>query len=144
MRRIILSIVLVVVSSGCKEDNPIVPDSPYVIEGKYQYQGFNLDSTLCSFGVINLVLNDTTITGDRNIQGTEIIDSLNIEIGVGNISGFMYSDSTFYIYFACSPIPTVLLTGKFSSGVIKGHRIFEHRRRPPPTLIGYYTLQKQN
>jgi hypothetical protein len=143
MKGVIFSIALVVVIWGCEGDNSIAPQSLYVIEGQYQYQGFNLDSNLCTFGVIKLVLNDTTISGDRNIQGTDKINPLDIEIGIGNISGFMYRDSTFYIYMTSSSISTVLLTGKFSSGVIEGLRIFENGARPKPSVIGYYTLYKE-
>ena len=142
MKGLIFPIALVVVFWGCKGDNSIAPQ-PYVIEGQYQYQGFNLDSNLCTFGVIKLVLNDTTISGDRNIQGTDKINSQDIEIGTGNISGFMYSDSTFYIYMTSSSIPTVLLIGKFSSGIIKGLRIFENGARPRSPVIGYYTIYKE-
>ncbi len=143
MKGVIFSIALVVVFWGCKGDNSIAPQSLYIIEGQYQYQGFNLDSNLCTFGVINLILNDSTISGDRNIQGTDKINSQDIEIGIGNISGIMYSDSTIYIYLTSSSIPTVLLIGKFSCGVIKGLRIFENGTRPKPPTIGYYTLYKQ-
>jgi hypothetical protein len=143
MKGLTFSIALAVVIWGCKGDNSIAPPSSYVIEGQYQYQGFNLDSNLCTFGVINLVLNDTTISGDRNIQGTDKINSQDIEIGIGNISGLMYSDSTFYIYLTSSSIPAVLLIGKFSSGVIKGLRILENGARPKPPTIGYYTLYKK-
>ena len=125
-----------------KGDNSIAPQ-PYVIEGQYQYQGFDLDSILCTFGKINLVLDDTAITGNRNIQGTDIVNSQDIEIGVGNIFGFVYSDSTFYIYLDSS-IPAILLIGKFSNGVIQGFRIFEHGARPNPPVIGYYNLIKEN
>lgn len=134
-------IALVFVFWGCKVDNSVAPLS-YVIEGQYQYSGFNLNSTLCTFGKINLVLNDSTISGNRNIQGIDTVNSQDIEIGVGNISGFMYSDSTFYIYLDSS-IPAILLTGKFSNGVIQGPRIFENGARPNPPVIGYYTLIKE-
>ena len=142
VKGLIFLLASVVVFWGCKGDNSITSPS-YIIEGQYQYQGFNLDSNLCTFGVIKLVLNDNTISGDRNIQGTDKINSQDIEIGTGNISGFMNSDSTFYIYMMSSSIPTVLITGKFSSGVIKGLRIFENGARPKPKVIGYYTLYKE-
>ena len=140
MKGFIFSITLLVMLWGCKE-NSVTPPPQYNIEGQYQYRGFNLDSILCTFGNINLVLKDTTITGSRNIQGTDIVNSQDIEVGVGNIFGFMNSDSTFYIYLDSS-IPAILLTGKFSSGVIQGSRIFEHGARPNPPVIGYYILQK--
>jgi len=141
MKGLIFLIALVAAFWGCKVENSVAPLS-YVIEGQYQYRGFNLDSTLCTIGKVNLVLRDTTITGSRNIQGIDIVNTQYIEIGVGNISGFMYSDSTFYIYLDSS-IPAILLTGKFSNGVIQGPRIFEHGARTNPPVIGYYTLIKE-
>jgi len=55
----------------------------------------------------------------------------------------MYGDSTFRIYLDEGPeIPAILLVGKFSTGVIRGLRVFEHRGRPAPIHIGHYTLQK--
>ena len=128
---------------GCKKENPVTSQSPYGIEGRYQYHGYELDSTLCTYGVVDVLLNDTIVTGNRNIQAVDTINSQNIEFGIGNISGFMYRDSTFSMYLVNPGFPTIELLGKFSPGLITGPRIYEHGARPKPPVIGHYTLQKQ-
>ncbi len=127
---------------GCKKGDVVSP-STYVITGRYQYYGYGTDSTLSAYGVIEVVLSDTIITGTRNIQAVDTTTSQFRETGIGSISGWMYRDSSFYLYLMSSSIPTILIRGKFSSGLINGPRILETGAGPKPRIIGFYTLQKQ-
>jgi hypothetical protein len=135
----LLSFILV---PGC-EKGDTVSVSVYTIAGQYQYFGYNIDSTLYAFGIVNILLTDTTITGSRNIQAADTANSQYGEVGTGDISGFMYSDSSFYIYLMGQSIPDILIQGKFSAGLIEGTRILDTGARPKPPVIGFYTLQKK-
>lgn len=127
---------------GCEKENA-VSVSAHTIAGEYQYYGFNIDSTLYAHGIVNILLTDTTISGFRNIQTADTTNSQFGEAGIGDIFGFMYSDSSFYIYLMGHSIPDILIRGKFSAGLIEGTRILETGARPKPPVIGFYTLKKQ-
>ena len=127
---------------GCKEEDPISALA-FVIAGRYQYSGYDIDSTLFAYGVIDLALTDSIITGTRNIQAVDTINSQTGETGVGSISGTMYSDSSFIIFLTSTRLPLILIQGKFSTGLITGPRILDTGARPRPLPNGYYTLQKK-
>jgi hypothetical protein len=139
---IAVSLFSLLIIPGCEKDDSISVLA-YTIEGQYQYYGYNIDSTLYAYGNVNIILTDTTITGLRNIQVTDTTNSQYREAGTGDISGFMYSDSSFFIYLMGHHIPDILLRGKFSAGLITGERILETGARPQPPVIGFYTLKKQ-
>ena len=124
----------------CDSDNGI-SSSPYVIEGQYKYNSYDLDSSLFATGIINIQLNDFTITGNRDINTVDTVTSQYGESGIGEIYGNMQSDSSFVINLKTS-IPMIRIFGKFSEGLIQGPRYSEHGARPAPPRIGYYTLEK--
>lgn len=125
---------------GCYSDNGI-SSSPYVIEDRYKYNSYDLDSSLFATGIINIQLNDFTITGNRDINTVGTETSQYGESGIGEIYGNMQSDSSFVINLKTN-IPMIRIFGKFSDGLIQGPRYFEHGARPAPPMIGYYTLEK--
>ena len=124
----------------CDSDNGI-SSSPYVIEGQYKYNSYDLDSSLFATGIINIQLSDFTIIGNRDINTVDTVTSQYGESGIGEIYGNMQSDSSFVINLKTS-IPMIRIFGKFSEGLIQGPRYFEHGARPAPPRIGYYTLEK--
>jgi|GEM_PF-3020275 len=142
LQLIIIVLISSIFSSRCEKTSTNPWNASYTIPGLYQYHGYNLDSTLAAEGTVDIILNDTIISGSRDIQAVDTISTQNIEVGIGDISGFMYRDSTFFIYLVSPELPTILLRGKFSDGLIKGHRILEVGAVWSPSTIGYYTLEK--
>jgi hypothetical protein len=138
---LVLGLLAVVLSLGCRKNDTVSPSSS-VITGKYNYSGYGLDSTLFASGIINIVLTDSIISGTRNLQVVDTMNSQAGEAGIGDIAGTMSTDHSFYIYLVTNRLPAVLIRGTFSAGLITGPRVIDTGARPEPTLSGYYTLQK--
>lgn len=137
-----LALLPLVLAPGCKKEDTASP-STFVIAGSYNYCGYGIDSTLFASGVIDMVLTDSIISGTRNLQAVDAMNSQSGEAGIGDIAGIIYTDHSFYIYLVSNRIPAVLIRGTFSAGLITGPRVIDTGARPEPTPSGYYTLQKQ-
>jgi hypothetical protein len=137
-----LGLLALVLALGCKKDHTVSP-STFVVAGRYNYCGYGLDSTLFAYGVIDIVLTDSIISGTRNLQAVDTINSQADEAGIGDIAGTMYTDHSFYIYLVSNRLPAVLIRGTFSVELITGPRVIDTGARPEPTPSGYYTLKKQ-
>jgi hypothetical protein len=71
---IVMSLLNLMLISGCKKEG-VVSTAPFVISGRYQYDGYSTDSIFVVNGVIDMLLSDTIITGKRRIQAVDTIIS---------------------------------------------------------------------
>lgn len=107
--------VIIIVSCvfSCMKDEDVSP------AGHFLYQGFDSASQEVANGQMTLVLEDSRISGRKDITGEAM------ESGKSRVEGWVDEDETIHIRLTFNKGPNILITGRYENGWLRGQRILE-------------------
>ena len=115
-----LYIILLLSSAGCT--NSVTEPETTVVNGKYTYSAFDRDNNLVATGYITISVNDSTISGTKNIQN--VGSEPQPESGEENIHGKIIGANRIEILLLETGGPNLTASGIYKNGVISGSRIY--------------------
>ena len=136
---------------GCAENrtSPTTPDTddnndipPGSISGTYSYTGYTLDSVKVVYGTIILQVQDSLITGQRELFPVDTLQGGAFEAGIGMIEGVIRNSGEWLLDLTPGMMFTLYVDGYYEQGVYQGKRIFNSGAGPTPTLVGSFTAVK--
>lgn len=107
--------VIIIVSFvfSCTKDEDVFP------AGRFLYQGFDTASQEVANGQMTLVLEDSRISGRKDISGKAI------ESGESSVEGWVDEDETIHIRLTFNKGPNMLIIGHYEDGWLNGRRFME-------------------
>ncbi|GAB4374926.1 MAG: hypothetical protein Kow0042_19910 [Calditrichia bacterium] len=134
---------------GCKKDqSPEVmfttnQEEDQDISGRYSYSGFNLDSVMVVFGTLEINLQDSLITGRKDIQRVDTVQINNYEEGTGEIEGRIIPSGEILIYLTpVTKVPTLQILGTINEGIYTGIRQLDTGVPPVARQVGSFIAEK--
>ncbi len=106
--------------SGCN-DSVTEPDAS-IISGKYDYRAYDKNNNLVASGFFTISVNDSVITGTKEIQDTG--SEHQPEVGNGDIHGKIIGQNEMEIFLLDTGGPTLAIYGNYKNETVYGKRVY--------------------